>query len=222
MNEHINFDFARTNRTGIPEVIYAEGKEESVVLKLLEDFAFKTEHPIMFTRLDASVFKRLDPEIQSKYSFDALAKTAYSNKIAKRVSGRVAIVSAGTSDGFVTWEAKRTLDYLNTENEVFEDCGVSGLWRLQEKINQINSFDIIIAVAGMEAALTSVLAGLTNKPIIGVPTSIGYGVCAGGQTALNSMLACCAPGVAVVNIDNGFGAACMAYKTLLSCKGFTK
>ena len=222
MNEHINFDFGRTNRTGIPEVIYAEGKEEPIVLKLLEDFALNTEHPIMFTRLSPSVFRRLSPEFQSKYSFDALAKTAYSNQIPKKVNGRVAIVSAGTSDGFVTWEAKRTLDYLNVKSEVFEDCGVSGLWRLQEKLSQINSFDIIITVAGMEAALVSVLAGLTSKPIIGVPTSIGYGVCKGGQTALNSMLACCAPGVAAVNIDNGFGAACMAYKTLLSCKGSTK
>ena len=222
MSEHVNFDFSRMARTGIPEVIYAEGKEKASVLKLLENFALEAEKPILFTRLDSITFSQLDPQLQSKYCFDSLAKTAYTNKIAKKVEGRVAVVSAGTSDGFVTWEAKRTLDYLNVENQVFEDCGVSGLWRLQEKISQINSYDIIIAVAGMEAALTSVLAGLTSKPVIGVPTSVGYGVCAGGQTALNSMLACCAPGVAVVNIDNGFGAACMAYKILLSCKGFIK
>ncbi len=220
MNEHINFDYARATRTGIPEVIYAEGKDESIILKLLKDFAENSKHPILFTRLSPSIFKKLTPQIQEKYCFDPLARTAFSFPLTSKIKGRAAIVSAGTSDAFVTWEAKRTLDYLNVENKVFEDCGISGMWRLQEKIQEINSFDIIIAVAGMEAALTTVLAGLISKPIIGVPTSVGYGVCSGGKTALNSMLACCAPGVSVVNIDNGFGAACMVYKILLSCKGF--
>lgn len=220
MTEHINFDYKRAERAGIPEVIYSEGKAPSIVLSLLKDFAVKPGLPILFTRLSESIFFKLDTEIQNKYIFDSLAKTAYSCPLKAKINGKAAIVSAGTSDGFVTWEAKRTLDYLNVENKVYEDCGVSGLWRLQEKIPEINTYDMIIVVAGMEAALTSVLAGLTTKPIIGVPTSVGYGVCRGGQTALNSMLACCAPGISVVNIDNGFGAACMVYKTLMSCKGF--
>ena len=94
---------------------------------------------------------------------------------------------------------------MNIPFQVFEDCGVAGLWRLENKIEEINRHRIIIAVAGMEAALGSVLAGLTSRPIIGVPTSVGYGVCDGGKTALNSLLACCSPGLSVVNIDNGFG-----------------
>lgn len=105
---------------------------------------------------------------------------------------------------------------MNIPFQVFEDCGVAGLWRLESKIEEINRHRIIIAVAGMEAALGSVLAGLTSRPIIGVPTSVGYGVCDGGKTALNSLLACCSPGLSVVNIDNGFGAACTAAKTLSS------
>ena len=125
-------------------------------------------------------------------------------------------MSAGTADGFVTWEAARTLEFMNIPFQVFEDCGVAGLWRLQSRIEEINRHHVIIAVAGMEAALGSVLAGLTSRPIIGVPTSVGYGVCDGGKTALNSLLACCSPGLSVVNIDNGFGAACTAAKTFSS------
>lgn len=93
----------------------------------------------------------------------------------------MAVVSAGTADGFVTWEAARTLEFMNIPYQVFEDCGVAGLWRLESKIEEINRHRIIIAVAGMEAALGSVLAGLTSRPIIGVPTSVGYGVCDGGK-----------------------------------------
>lgn len=137
-------------------------------------------------------------------------------KLNQEHQGSVAVVSAGTADGFVTWEAARTLEFMNIPYQVFEDCGVAGLWRLESKIEEINRHRIIIAVAGMEAALGSVLAGLTSRPIIGVPTSVGYGVCDGGKTALNSLLACCSPGLSVVNIDNGFGAACTAAKTLSS------
>ena len=93
---------------------------------------------------------------------------------------------------------------------MFEDCGVAGLWRLTSRIAQINEHDVVIAIAGMDAALASVLGGLTPKPMLAVPTSVGYGVAEGGSGALNSMLSSCAPGIGVFNIDNGFGAACAA------------
>jgi NCAIR mutase (PurE)-related protein len=122
----------------------------------------------------------------------------------------VAIVSAGTSDGAVAWEAARTLDYLGIGHRLFEDCGVAGLWRLTERLPEINEHDVVIAVAGMDAALASVMGGLTAKPLLAVPTSVGYGVAQGGESALHSMLASCAPGVSVFNVDNGYGAACAA------------
>ena len=171
---------------------------------------------ILFTRLSEEVFSSCPAEVSRHYSFDSLARIAFCKKLDQEHQGSVAVVSAGTADGFVTWEAARTLEFMNIPYQVFEDCGVAGLWRLESKIEEINRHRIIIAVAGMEAALGSVLAGLASRPITGVPTSVGYGVCDGGKTALNSLLACCSPGLSVVNIDNGFGAACTAAKTLSS------
>ena len=126
----------------------------------------------------------------------------------------MAVVSAGTADGFVTWEAARTLAYLGIEHRVFEDCGVAGLWRLTERLEEINDCDAVIVVAGLDAALASVLGGLTPKPVFGVPTSVGYGVAESGRAALASMLTSCAPGVAILNIDNGYGAACAAARVI--------
>ena len=128
--------------------------------------------------------------------------------------GRVAVISAGTADGFVAWEAARTLAYLGIGHKLFEDCGVAGLWRLAERLEEINTFDAVIVVAGLDAALVSVMGGLTPKPIFGVPTSVGYGAAQGGRAALASMLSSCAPGVGIMNIDNGYGAACAAARVV--------
>jgi hypothetical protein len=143
-----------------------------------------------------------------------LSRTAYGDPLPLRDRGSVAIISAGTSDGFVTWEAARTLEYLGIRHTVFEDCGVAGLWRLAEHLPEINTFDAVIVVAGLDAALASVLGGLTPKPVFGVPTSVGYGVAEGGHAALSSMLSSCAPGIAILNIDNGYGAACAAARVI--------
>jgi pyridinium-3,5-biscarboxylic acid mononucleotide synthase len=110
--------------------------------------------------------------------------------------------------------AVRTLAYLGIEHKIFEDCGVAGLWLLAERLEEINAFDAVVVVAGLDAALISVMGGLTPKPIFGVPTSVGYGVAQGGKAALMSMLSSCAPGVAIINIDNGYGAACAAAKVV--------
>lgn len=124
------------------------------------------------------------------------------------------MVSAGTADGQVAWEAARTLQYLGISVEVHEDNGVAGLWRLTANLEKINAADAVIVVAGLDAALASVMGGLTGRPIFAVPTSVGYGVARQGEAALASMLVSCAPGVAVLNIDNGYGAACAAARVI--------
>ena len=122
--------------------------------------------------------------------------------------------AAGTSDASVASEAARTLTFSGVKCQTIVDVGVAGLWRLEARLDEIRQADIVIAVAGMDAALVSVLGGLVAAPVIAVPTSVGYGVAAGGSAALHSSLASCAQGVTVVNIDNGFGAACAAVRML--------
>jgi NCAIR mutase (PurE)-related protein len=126
----------------------------------------------------------------------------------------VAIVVAGTSDLFVSREAARTLAYYGVPALEVTDVGVAGLWRLLERVEEIRRMAVVLVVAGMDAALPTVVGGLVPGLVIGVPTSVGYGVATGGHSALNAILASCAPGVAAVNIDNGYGAACVALRAL--------
>jgi hypothetical protein len=211
---HVIFDHQRSERIGLPEAVFSEGKPLSVLLALLERFAKKDADPILFTRLSEERFAAAPEPVRSAYRYDPIARVAFAKIRKTDLKGKVAVVAAGSADAPVTWEAARTLEYLNIEYKVFEDCGVAGLWRLQEKIEEIRTYDAVIAVAGLEAALTSILGGLLPQPIIGVPTSVGYGVCEEGKTALHSMLASCAPGVTVLNIGNGYGAACAASRIL--------
>ncbi|MBQ3171573.1 MAG: nickel pincer cofactor biosynthesis protein LarB [Mailhella sp.] len=213
MAHGILFDHARTARIGLPEAVFCEGKPFPALADLLSRFGRGSGHAVLFTRLAPEVFARVPEEVRSRYDYHALSRTAFGESMPRR-RGRVAVVSAGTADGFVTWEAARTLEYLGIEHRVFEDCGVAGLWRLAERLDEINSFDAVIVVAGLDAALASVLGGLTPKPVFGVPTSVGYGVAKGGDSALSSMLCSCAPGVGVLNIDNGYGAACAAARVV--------
>jgi pyridinium-3,5-biscarboxylic acid mononucleotide synthase len=133
---------------------------------------------------------------------------------AARGASRVAIVCGGTSDLPVAGEARRTLAFAGETTTLISDVGVAGLWRLMERLDEIRRHRVVIAVAGMEGALFSVLAGLVPCAVIAVPTSVGYGVATGGATALHAALASCASGLAVVNIDNGFGAAHAALRIL--------
>lgn len=183
-------------------------------MDLLSRFGNGSGHSILFTRLAPDVFARAPEVIRNSYDHHPLSRTAFGDTLLPRAKGRVAVVSAGTADSFVAWEAARTLAYLGIEHNIFEDCGVAGLWRLAERLEEINTFDAVIVVAGLDAALTSVMGGLTPKPIFGVPTSVGYGVAKGGKAALVSMLSSCAPGVAIMNIDNGYGAACAAARVV--------
>lgn len=210
----IRFDDARTARIGLPEAVFCEGKPLRALVTLLERFAEDGAAPILFTRLDEALFKSLPQELQNAYDYDAMSRTAWHSKMPAHDKGTVAVVSAGTSDGFVTREISRTLEYLGWTAKRFEDCGVAGLWRIEAAIDEINTCDVVIAVAGLDAALVSVMGGLTSRPLLAVPTSVGYGIAEHGRTALSSMLASCAPGVGVFNIDNGYGAACSAARIL--------
>jgi hypothetical protein len=127
---------------------------------------------------------------------------------------KIAVIAAGTSDAHVTREIQRTLSWQGIPSSLIVDVGVAGLWRLLDKVEEIRKHSIAIVVAGMDAALPTVVGGLFGGVIIGVPTSTGYGVATGGHTALNSILASCAPGIVTLNIDNGYGAACAAMRVL--------
>ena len=158
---------------------------------------------------------------RSEVTYHSLSKVAFGRCLEAVEGYSVAIVSAGTSDAFVAWEAAMTLRYLGINHDIFEDYGVAGLWRITQLAPSLEKYQAVIVVAGLDAALASVVGGLTSKPLIAVPTSVGYGVAYKGQAALASMLTSCAPGVSVMNIDNGFGAACAAARivhTLKSCE----
>lgn len=214
MNQSILFDHARAARIGLPEAVFCEGKPLNAVVELLRTFGKGSGRPVLFTRLAPEVFAQAPEAVRNNYDYHPLSRTAYGETLPANTRGKVAVVSAGTADGSVAWEAARTLSYLGITHALFEDCGVAGLWRLSERLPEINTFDAVIVVAGLDAALASVMGGLTPKPIFGVPTSVGYGVAQGGNAALASMLSSCAPGVGIMNIDNGYGAACAAARVV--------
>ena len=208
------FDHARTARIGLPEAVFCQGKPDAVVREMLYEFRRGSGRPVLFTRLAPEVFAAFDPEIRNGVDYDPLSRTAFGEVFSTVPTGSVAVVSAGTADGFVTWEAARTLHYLGVRHTVFEDNGVAGLWRLSERMQAIAEHDVIIIVAGLDAALASVMGGLSPRPLFAVPTSVGYGMADGGRSALSSMLVSCAPGIGVLNIDNGYGAACAAARII--------
>lgn len=210
----ILFDHGRTARIGLPEAVFCQGKCLEAVHKLLTEHSSDSTKPILFTRLAQEVMDSLPAAIREKYDYHPLSRTAFTNCLPRKMGGKVAVVSAGTADGSVTWEVIRTLQYLGIDVQAHEDNGVAGLWRLTSNLEHINSAHVIIVVAGLDAALTSVMGGLTGKPLFTVPTSVGYGMAKHGEAALSSMLVSCAPGVGVLNIDNGYGAACAAARII--------
>lgn len=211
---HILFDHGRTARIGLPEAVFCEGKSIDSLRHLLREHGREEAKPILFTRLSPELFKLMPSETQKPYDYHELSRTAFSRPMPRKEKGTVAVVSAGTADGRVTWEAARTLEYLGINVHVHEDNGVAGLWRLTSNLEKIEAADAVIVVAGLDAALASVMGGLTGKPLFAVPTSVGYGMAKNGEAALASMLVSCSPGVAVMNIDNGYGAACAAARVI--------
>ena len=210
MHQH---DDQRMERIGMPEAVLCSAKTEFQLLAIAEELTARSE-PVLFTRLSQERFAALPDAVRSNMNYDFVSQTAmvFGSLPARR--GHVVVVAAGTSDQQVAAEAARTLEFSGVETKTIVDVGVAGIWRLEVRLDEIRAADIVIAVAGMDAAIVSVLGGLVGSPIIAVPTSVGYGVATGGTTALNSALASCAQGVAVMNIDNGFGAACAAIRML--------
>ncbi len=211
MSADIRWDHDREGRTGIPEVVFAPGKTVEQVVRLFTE----GEGLRLATRLSEAQMAALEGLAQ----VDSVARTAVRSPRPLRDQPPVGLLTAGTGDIPVASEAKVVLEALGHPVKTFFDVGVAGLHRLQAVLPELRACPAIIVCAGMEGALPSVLAGLVDSLVIAVPTSIGTGVAAGGTTALHGMLASCSPGIAVVNIDNGFGAACCAIKVLARLNG---
>ncbi|QIL51135.1 nickel pincer cofactor biosynthesis protein LarB [Weissella coleopterorum] len=197
-------DFDRQKRTGYPEVIYGAGKTVTELKKII--FAMLEQNlPILVTRVDAMKAAILGEQFPTLH-YNARAEVL-ATKPAQELVGKIAIVTAGTSDLKVAEEAAETALFLGNQVNRIYDVGVAGIHRLFARLDEIRAAQVVIVIAGMEGALASVVGGLVAKPVIAVPTSIGYGSNFGGMTALLTMLNSCASGITVVNIDNGFGAA---------------
>ncbi len=199
-------DTQRALRNGAGEVIYGEGKTDDEILRIAGAIGARRQN-ILITRTNERVFG-LVRETLPQAEFNARGRIiSVKFKEPAPTQSYIAIVSAGTADGAVVEEAYETARFLGNDVRKFSDAGVAGLHRLIANLEQIRGAKVVIAVAGMEGALASVLAGLVSVPVIAVPTSVGYGASFGGLAALLAMLNSCANGVSVVNIDNGFGAA---------------
>jgi hypothetical protein len=221
--EHAVLDHERAERTGVPEVVFCQGKTTEQVVTIIAR-VIEHEGRVLATRLSP---KKVQEVLRSfpDAVYHSLGRVLVvdrrpepAGEAAPPVEGApapyVAVVTAGTSDLPVAEEAAVTLEFLGARVERVTDVGVAGLHRLLNRRDVLRGARVVIAVAGMEGALPSVIGGLVACPVVAVPTSIGYGASFGGLAALLAMLNSCAPGVAVVNIDNGFGAAVHAYKIL--------
>ena len=214
VNKDSNLQFARVDldrsgRTGFPEAIYCPGKTPDQIARIAETLA-SAGQTVLATRADEAAFdaiKALLPDAE----FNELAKSVVVRAAdTRKLPGRVLVLTGGTSDLPVAEEAAVTAQTYGAEVKRLWDVGVAGVHRLLAQQNEIDEATVLIAVAGMEGALPSVVSGLANVPVIAVPTSVGYGASFNGLAALLAMLNSCAPGVSVVNIDNGFGAGFMA------------
>ncbi len=201
-------DHHRVFRKGFGEVVYCENKTYEQVRKITEVF-LKHKRPLILTRADKRLYDFLRKYFPAlKYNEPGRVIYLKSGKLKNKKI--VLILTAGTSDIPVAEEAKVTLEVMGNRVKTIYDVGVAGIHRLLDKVPQISKANVIIVVAGMEGALGSVVGGLTDKPVIAVPTSVGYGSSFKGVAPLLTMMNCCSPGVAVVNIDNGFGAGYFA------------
>ena len=201
--------YTRRLRRGFPEVIFGKGKTPAHIIQIAKKI-LKHDGTLLITRTDRKVFLKLK-KIWRAAKFDETAKIIYFTKrppVIKR--GVVLIVTAGTADIPVAEEARITLQVMGDPVETLYDVGVAGIHRVLERKDALERANVIIVIAGMEGALASVVSGLVSKPVIAVPTSVGYGASFSGIAPLLTMMNSCSPGVAVVNIDNGFGAAYFA------------
>ncbi len=205
---YARIDHHRSLRTGVPEVIFCQRKTAEQVQGIVKGLA-ETHVNVMATWATPEIFAAIQ-EVTTRCEYHPIARIVVINPESVPQTGRVIVVSAGTSDMPVAEEAAVTAEVLGSRVQRFYDVGVAGLHRLLDVTEEIFAAHAIVVVAGMEGALASVVGGLARCPVIGVPTSVGYGASFGGVAALLSMLNSCASGVSVVNIDNGFGAGYQA------------
>lgn len=204
-----NIDQHRNIRTGHPETIYCEGKTPEQVAAIIDKMKINNSN-ILGTRASAEVYEKVR-EIAPEAVYHPAARVFTVKRSEELQSEKIiAVITAGTSDIPVAEEAAVTAETMGNPVDRIYDVGVAGIHRLFARLDRIRAANVIIVVAGMEGALASVIGGLVDKPVIAVPTSVGYGASFGGIAALLTMLNSCAAGVAVVNIDNGFGAGCLA------------
>jgi NCAIR mutase (PurE)-related protein len=235
MTGEVKLDLARENRTGLSEAVFSEGKSGAQLLEICEELKIH-EKRMLFTRLAQAQYDLINDAYPNFLNYDPISRTASNNSNNNRTPSikkslptengtpsklstfksfsPVAIVSGGSSDVPVAREVLRTLEYYDVPSLLINDVGVAGLWRLTERLEEIREHKVVICIAGMDAALPTVLGGLISSAIIAVPTSVGYGMVKGGETALRSLLVSCASGISVVNIDNGYGAACAAVRII--------
>ncbi|MBE0701840.1 MAG: nickel pincer cofactor biosynthesis protein LarB [Afipia sp.] len=218
LSDQVKLDFQRRERIGFDEAVLCEWKSVEQIAYILQT-AIETKHPLLLTRLTDIKLAAL-PEMQRKnIDYDPVSRTGFfAAELFIPAHAEVSVVSAGSSDIPVAHEAIRTLQYFGIGASEISDVGVAGLWRLMERLEGIRASKVIIVAAGMDGALPSVVGGLVPGTVIAVPTSVGYGASDSGRTAMNACLASCAAGLAVVNIDNGFGAACVALRVLRDTK----
>ncbi|NWG03950.1 MAG: nickel pincer cofactor biosynthesis protein LarB [Syntrophaceae bacterium] len=203
-------DHHRSLRKGFPEVIWGEGKTPLQIVSIMKQLREKGQN-ILITRLEgkkAKAIQRVFPK--SRYYPRANVLTYFTHPVKLEGKGTILVITAGTTDIPVAEEAAITAQFMGNQVETLYDVGVAGIHRLLSEKGRLEAARVLIVVAGMEGALPSVVGGLVDRPVIAVPTSVGYGTSFGGITALLAMLNSCASGVAVVNIDNGFGAGYMA------------
>lgn len=210
---HTLLDLGRQARVGIPEAIYAPGKTIPQLLRIAQTF-LDSDLDLLVTRVSdekMAALRKLDPRIHSSQK----AHLAWARKTpAEKLPGMVGLLSAGTSDLSVLLEAALCAGFLGCRIRLYSDAGIAGLHRTLRRLDDLKDAHVLIVVAGMEGALPAVVSSLTGKPVIAVPTSTGYGATQGGMATLHAMVGSCSPTVAVVNVDNGFGAACMAASIL--------
>ncbi len=209
-------DFDRRSRLGIIEAIWGEHKTVEQISAILKKYQRASETALV-TRLTKEKGQKLLKEFPFA-KFNEICGCLTMGKFAECTSSKeeVIILSGGTSDLSVALEAETSLNIHGIKTKLLIDVGVAGLYRLLERLDEIKKARVVIACAGMEGALPTVLTGLIPQPVIGLPVSVGYGISSHGKTALEGMLASCAPGLVVVNIDNGYGAAMAAIRILLS------
>ena len=215
---YAKLDLHRRIRSGFPEVIFCSGKPDEFLINIFQRMAEK-EGQAFGTRATAEQYemvRKVIPDIQ----YDPVSRILKLERTPKEKKGLIAVVTGGTADIPVAEEAAQTAEYFGSKVERIYDVGVSGIHRLLSQTQRVQEANCIVAVAGMEGALASVVGGLVSNPVIAVPTSVGYGANFGGLSALMTMINSCANGIAVVNIDNGYGAGYMATQiNRLACGG---